>query len=267
MGHTRLGKIPKTQKWINVIATLAGDEGGETAVPAIENIDQIATQTLIAAQQYLKLATNDLGLQYTFYLLAQVALASRSQDWRAKLQEIGIQIGEHDSLLEFTSEFQNAVDEYLERRRHASDISEIAQQAAGEALTFLAAPKSKTLFGAGPEELRSAVKEFSTTKGFSRLGQKFFGTFVARFTNFYLSRLTAAQLGKNNLPDTGELSRFNDALQVHCEQSARIVHDFCGEWYSKTEYQEGINLDNTSRFLAIALRKLSAELNVQEAEL
>jgi hypothetical protein len=43
------------------------------------------------------------------------------------------------------------------------------------------------------------------------------------------------------------------------------VRDFCGQWYSKTEYMEGINPENTSRFMAIALRKLSRQLAKQRA--
>jgi hypothetical protein len=46
-------------------------------------------------------------------------------------------------------------------------------------------------------------------------------------------------------------------------ESARIVHDFCGEWFSKTEFQKGIDLDNTSNFMAVTLKKLQAELNRQ----
>ena len=63
--------------------------------------------------------------------------------------------------------------------------------------------------------------------------------------------------------DTDELSGLNEALKTHCLQSARIVHDFCGEWYSKTEFQRGIDLENTSGFMAVALRKLEAELRRQ----
>jgi hypothetical protein len=54
---------------------------------------------------------------------------------------------------------------------------------------------------------------------------------------------------------------------MHCDQSARIVRDFCGEWYSKTEYQKGIDLGNASKFLAIAVKKLGKELAHQRAEL
>ena len=52
-------------------------------------------------------------------------------------------------------------------------------------------------------------------------------------------------------------------LSITAFKAARIVHDFCGEWYSKTEFREGIDLENTSRFLAVALRKLQAELGKQ----
>jgi hypothetical protein len=267
MGHTRLGKIPKSQNWINVIQTLSPIEENGEYVSIAENTGSIARRTLNATQNYLHASTNDLGLRYTFYLLARIALASREPNWRTQLHSLGIDLNEGDSLLEFTAEFQKAIDEYLIQRRYSSDISEMAQQAAGEAFTYLASPKSRTLFGAGAEDLRSAIREFSTKKGFSVLGQKFFGTFISRFINFYVSRLTAGHIGNPNLPHVGELTRFNESLQLHCEQSAKIVYDFCGEWYSKTEYMEGIDIDNTSRFLAVALRKLQTELEFQEADL
>ena len=68
------------------------------------------------------------------------------------------------------------------------------------------------------------------------------------------------------LPQVGEVTHFNDALLSHCEQSARIVHDFCGEWYSKTEFQQGIDFENSSRFLAVAVQKLQAELQRQRGD-
>src|SRR5258708_496400 len=107
MGHTRLGKIPKSQKWANVIQSLSGvaDYGGLTS--ASDAVEDIASQTLDAAQDYLKTATNDLGLQYTFYLLARIAIASRNDGWVDELRKFGIHLTDGDSVLEFTTEFQN----------------------------------------------------------------------------------------------------------------------------------------------------------------
>ena len=139
----------------------------------------------------------------------------------------------------------------------------MAQQAAGQALSELAGPAAITLFGSGSAEAQDAVRTLSTKAGFSRLGQRFFGCFIARFLNFYLSRITAAKVGTQAFDHSGELSQFNELFYTHCNQSARIVYTFCGEWYSKTEFRRGITLDNTSGFMAVALRKLRAELRRQ----
>src|SRR5262249_17631354 len=156
----------------------------------------------------------------------------------------------------FTSEFQKVVDNYLLSHGSPTDVSEMAQQAAGQAITQLAGPDATTLFGTGTAELQAALRKLSTKAGFANLGQHFFSRFMSQFLNFYLSRVSASQLGTPRLAHIGDLSNFNRALDHHCDQSARIVHDFCGEWYSKTEFQQGIDLENTSRFMAVALKKL-----------
>jgi hypothetical protein len=156
---------------------------------------------------------------------------------------------------------QGAIDQYIRRNpAGATDLSEMAQQSAGEALLSLACARTASLFTGSSTDARNAIRSLSTKTGFGKLGQRFFGRFVARFLNFYLSRATAATLGGRQMQDLGDIGQFNKALQVHCDQSARIVRDFCGEWYSKTEYQKGIDLGNASKFLAVAVKKLRSEL-------
>lgn len=264
MGHQRLGEIPKSQRWATVVATVAtGGGGGGGFAGLAQSVADIADRTLEAAEAGLERAIDDAGLRYTFYLLTQIVLAARESDWRAELQQHGIGIDASASLFDFTDSVQEAIESYIRQHGGPTDVSEIAQQSAGQALAELAGPDAVTLFGAGSAEAQDAVRKLSTRAGFGRLGQRFFGCFTARFLNFYLSRITAGEVGKQSLDHSGELSRFNDVLSTHCNQSARIVHDFCGEWYSKTEFQKGITLENTSGFMAVALRKLQAELRRQ----
>jgi hypothetical protein len=265
MGHTRLGEVPKTRKWNELVRQVAGLNVGGSALPAAASVGAIAARTLDAAQRGLDRAIDDPGVRYTFFLLTQVALASRTSDWEIVLGEHDIRLSDESTVFDFTVEMHGAIDRYISRSSFgATDLSEIAQQAAGEALASLAGGRTINLFGGNKEELQHAIRTLSTKKGFGELGQRFFGRFVARFLNFYLSRITASALGGPRLPDLGDVAQFNDALRSHCDQSARIVRDFCGEWYSKTEYQKGINLENTSRFLAIALKKLRSELGQQK---
>jgi hypothetical protein len=276
VGHTRLGPIPKTRPWSAVVAAFAGGgsvgkEGGEGEAAgrsALRPFDRdevaaVADKTLQAARGGLERAKDDPGLLYSVYLLTQVALASRGKDWQRELTRVGIRLAPDATLLDLTTEFQGAIDDWVVRRRHRSDLTEIASRAATEALRSLASSRAQTLFGNSGEELRLAVRTLSTKAGFADLGHAFFGRFISGFLNFYLSRVTAGQLGEGRLQQLGDITSFNRALDTHCRESAGIVRDFAGQWYSKTEFQQGISLENTGGFVAVALTKLQEELRLQ----
>lgn len=265
MGHTRLGTIPKTQQWRDIVGLFTG-----TTLPGAmtsrANVAAIAAKTLDATEEGLERATADPGVRYTFFLITQVALAARTPEWETTLRKHGVEITTDSTVFDLASQLHDAIDRYVSRSRAgATDLSEIAQRSAGEAITSLTALRTGNLFGS-ETDVRDAVRPLSTKKGFGELGQRFFGSFIARFLNFYLSRVTAEALDPRRT-DLRDVAEFNRSLWLHCDQSARIVRDFCGEWYSKTEFQRGINLENTSGFLAVAFEKLRNELKQQKAEM
>jgi hypothetical protein len=266
LGHTRLGPLPKSRSWNQVVESLTGRGVHLYAVSSsASRVNIIAAETLKAARATLARASYDPGVRYTFYLLTQLVLASRNSDWRSELDHHGISLSDQSSVFDLTAQVQGAIDRFIGGTTvGATDLSEMAQQAAGEALTSLLAGQTPSIFGdSGSKDLKNAMRRLSTKKGFGQLGQAFFARFVARFLNFHLSRATAAGLGAPRLRNLGYIGEFNEALRTHCEESARIVRDFCGEWYSKTEFEQGIDLANSARFLAIAVRKLKSELHHQ----
>jgi hypothetical protein len=148
LGHTRLGAIPKTRKWNEVVAEVAGEGLTGGGDPTAADVAAIAAKTLDAAQKGLDLAVDDPGVRYTFYLLTQLALAARSADWEAALGKHGIRLAKDSTVFDFTAEVHDAIDRHL--RQHpsrATDLSEIAQQSAGEAITSLVGSRSESLFG------------------------------------------------------------------------------------------------------------------------
>ena len=269
MGHTRLGALPKTRKWNELLKYIAGTGlSGNVADTVANDVNAIAARTLGASRKALAKVAQDPGVGYTFYLLTQVALASRSSDWETTLVQHGIRLSSDSTVFDLTVELQGAIDRHMVRTQPgASDLSEMAQQSAGEALLSLAGLRTAHLFGGSSADAKNAIRSLSTKTGFGKLGQKFFGRFVARFLNFYLSRATAATLGSARVQDLGDITEFNKALELHCHESARIVRDFCGDWYSKTEYEKGIELRDASKFVAVAVKKLGKELEHQRAEL
>jgi hypothetical protein len=71
MGHSRLGWLPQTYRWQELVALVAD---GASA-------DAIADATLDAAHAGLEQAVRDPGLRHVFLLLTQVALASREDNF------------------------------------------------------------------------------------------------------------------------------------------------------------------------------------------
>ncbi len=272
MGHIRLGVIPKTQAWSSVVAEFASSGGGAGA-PRLGGVQTkppsvaaVARQTLTAAEGGLQRAKSDPRLAHTFLLLTRVVTASREQNWIALLAGHGINLKPNATVFDLSAALQRAADDYSFARGPATDVGEIAQKAAGETLCGLVAPEAETLFGDTGEDLQIAVKRLSTKAGFSRLGQKFFGRFLTHFLNFYLSRITAHNAGTGSIRRVSDITAFNRSLAVHCEQSAAIVRGFSGEWFSKTNFLSGIDSQDATGFVAVALEKLKAELKQQAAD-
>jgi len=172
-----------------------------SALPATLLLPQPASMPLqhrrwMRPREGLERAAGDSGVCYTVYLITQLARASRTSNWEGALSEHGINVSHVTSVFDFTSEVQDAIDRYISRNPSgATDLSEIAQQSVGEAITSLAGPRTASLFSGSSADVQKAIRSLSTKKGFGELGQRFFGRFVARFLNFYLSRVTAATLG------------------------------------------------------------------------
>src|SRR5262249_22077344 len=80
MGHIRLGTLPKTQKWNQVVSLITGG-----AV-----VERIAAASADAAEHGLELASQDEGLAHAFWLLTQIPQAARQSHFSERLWELGL---------------------------------------------------------------------------------------------------------------------------------------------------------------------------------
>lgn len=265
MGHTRLGAIPKSKKWNEVVNNFISEMDDFQLDE--EDIKKISTSTIRAAKNGLNDAINDKGLMYSFYLLSQIILKSKSNNWYSELSKLGLSVNEESNALDLQIELHSAIDDYCEANNIQSDVREIAQKSAGVTLSDLVLSNSETIFGDNAVDIQVTMKNYSSAKGFSEIGQKFFGSFLSTYLNFFLSRISASRLGHGIISNVNDISAFNKIFETHCHQSAKIIKQFTGEWISKTEYEQGVNQENVSRFIAVAIKKIQAELGKQEAGL
>src|SRR5262249_20313773 len=98
----------------------------------------------------------------------------------------------------------------------------------------------------------------------ANLSHDFFARFTQRFLTYHLGRELANHVGEGKrFASPTEHSEFIDQLGVHCRQAALIVKQFAGDWYSKANFEGGINPTRVKDFLHGEIGKLRRELKVR----
>jgi len=120
MGHIRLGRLPATRKWQQVVALLS--EGAP--------FEQIAAASAEAAESSLRHARDDPTLSGAYWLLTQIPLAARSGDFAAALRALGLQTSDTPTVLEVGAALAEAIDRQSSRAGGRTDLGELAQHAA-----------------------------------------------------------------------------------------------------------------------------------------
>jgi hypothetical protein len=252
MGHIRLGRLPRTRNWDQVVSLI--NSGADAA--------DVAIAVLWASRNGLKIAATDPTLIYSTWLLTQIPLAAKSSNFSEELRKRGLDVSQQPTLMEVVGAFTDAVDVFTNQQGRRSDLGEMAQLSAVESLTKLVGEKTRSLFGVNPEDSQRALKSFSTTKEFSILARDFFARLLNRHLSYYLSRELSNHVGGGHrFANIQGHIEFNQALDLYCRQAVRIVKEFAGGWFSKANYEGGIDQDKAGNFAYVALKKIRAELS------
>jgi len=255
MGHTRLGNLPKSTRWRQVVDLIENDRA---------NVGQIASITMDAAESGLQQAAKDQGLIQTFWLLTQIALASRENDFVAGLKGAGLKVSSQPTLFDLLAAFSDCVDSKIRHWGGRTDFGEIASLSAQETLSQILASHSRSLFGTPADDLRDALRSYSSPNQFGSLAHNFFSSFLSRYLKYFLSRELSNHVGAGKrFSNLNAHTEFNATLDLHCRQISRIVQSFSGSWYSKTEFETGITPEKARDFVYVALKKLRSELHLE----
>lgn len=246
MGHIRLGKIPKTKNWQAVLELLDGDA----------STFEVSNATFMAIRKGLEIGAEDLGLIEAFYLITQITQAARATDFEGRLRKLGLDVPDNPTLLDLSTAFTSALDSNLFDAGR-SDLSEIAHRAAIDSLTRMASENTLDLFNSQSIDIKKALKQYSTHKGFSYFSRQFFSRLFDRYINYYVSRVVPLKIGQaDRFATLSHSDNFSKALSLHAYQTAKIVEEFSGGWYGKQNFRGGITREKTANFIAYAMKKL-----------
>lgn len=253
MGHVRLGELPRTRRWVQVVGLIGA--GANTA--------QVAAATITAAENGLGIVVKDKGVIETIWLLTQLPIAARSESFAAELLDRGIKVSLAPGLIEIVAAVTDAIDGAMPNNRGRSDLGEMAQTAAAETLTEVIGPRTRGLLGSTPEEVQREFARLGTCKQFSIFAKDFFARFTNKCLDYFVSRALMQHVGEGKRFTTlAQQSEFSAALRTHCKEAAKIVEEFSGGWFSKTKWETNgqITRKDIAAFLSYAMTKLTNEL-------
>lgn len=254
MGHTRLGNLPRSRKWKEVIGLVAIGAGA----------DQIANAVIRAAEAGLNVAADHKGMVESFWLLTQLTAAARETDFAAGLRARGLDVPNQPTLPSILAAVSEAIDKSMPNNRGRTDLGEMAQSAAVESINRIVTEKTSSLFGSTAADIQKAFKDLGTEKNFGQLAKRFFGQLTSKVVQFYVSRESANHVGDGQRFATlAAKAAFDGALDLHCRQASVIVERFAGEWVSKRKWEKGevgIERADAKGFSHVAMQKMVAEL-------
>jgi len=260
MGHIRIGRLPATRRWRELIGLIS--EAGE--------VSRVAEATTHAWGLAFNKVRNDPGFREAVYLLTQVGAAGKSKDPAKQLDAAGLDVGHAGSAVEVAVALSQAMERRIQGAHERSDFGELAQRALISAVTErLQEEIGPRLIQPGPQELRSAVKECGKAKGFSELSKAFFARLTNECLNYFLSKTLPAQVGeRRRFANTEQLAEFEKAMRTHCSEAAEIVGDYSADWLSKNYYESGGNIgrDEAEKFGWYGLEKIRQELEERARE-
>lgn len=259
MGHSRIGTLPASKKWQEVVRLIS--EGA--------NVAAVADATLNAAERALAWVQKNAGFREAVRLLTQVAVAGGTPDPLAHLAAAGISVPKGASLVDLMLGISDAHDRRVEEARDRSDFGEVARRALSTAVVGYLEKRLGGLFEPTPTEVESALKGLSNPRTFGDVFQSFAANLTNETLDHFLSRTLSTHLGEGHQFQTAnQKAQFESALRTHCEEASEIVREFGEDWFSKHRYEEGgsISAESAEGFGWYAMQKMRAELKVRAAK-
>jgi hypothetical protein len=259
VGHIRLGRLPKTRRWREVVELL-------DASPALTGA--IAACAAEAADKRLLVLGRDPSFSYCYWLLTRIAWASRSEGFVNELAELGIVVSPGVSTIAFISQVADRVRHQTAPATESGHFSELGSLALRRALAETVGEQGGSLFGSSLEDLQTAFRRFSTQSQFGTLSHRFFADLFSRTLRSLLARELSNHIGEGRpIANIDQGVEFSQALDTYARQAARIMKGFAEGWYSKQNWESKgqISRDDAQAFVAVAVRKLRMELKTGDA--
>lgn len=259
MGHERVGTLPRTRQWRQLVDALAASAGAPVVVPALAN------ETLTRVRSRLDGVADDPGFAACFQFLVLLARGEIRPSTRLADEGAPREAQSYNAQL---LETVGALQEWVAPHQSSLEYADLGVRAAADAIAYWVDRHhgQEELFG----DSRSYAQLWADANNgaaFSEISRAFFARFIDHYLQYFLGREASGVLPSDDARSRfdGALSSHADALARHAFESTKIAQSFAAGWYNK-HVKGGRPTEKAVRgFLAHAIGKLREELRRESA--
>lgn len=254
MGHKRIGFLPKTKRWRDIVYLMGNftiDSG---------NISYIAERTIDNVRSRFEFIEKDSGIHAAIKYLIYLSFAARQNDPRKFLQTHGIDIPEKATPIQLAKSVNNWISQNSESMEYA---------AFAKSATIDAISKWHEIHNTHQENLFKKADSFdvwretSNGAGFCEISRFYFAKFTERYIKYFLEREASSVI--RNLEDRNSFSKklesHIDEVSIHSFEISKITQSFAAGWYNKNATKELPSDKKIEDFIAFSFNKIRAELS------
>lgn len=258
MGHERIGILPRTKPWIEVISQIE-------EFPTSNSTREVAKKTIENVRSRFKNIEEDKGVQAAFKFLVLLSYSSKHEEPSEYLVSKGIDLPENFSPIKLAK----SVSDWTESNVQSNEYAAVAKQAAIDAISDWYnehETKQVNLFTSdtNPAEI---WKDAAEGAGFCELSRLYFSNFTESYLKYFLEREASASLNS-----VSERDRFNKELEHHIEdiskhafETSKITQSFAAGWFNKNAKETPPSDKEINGFLSFAFKKMRDELLREES--
>ena len=246
MGHERLGALPRTKRWHDVVEGISAYPGGDVRVA------ELAATTIDNVRDRIEKIRDDKGVRAVVQFLVGLSVASR-QEYPVDYRPWEISLPEKPTPLSLGL----ALRKWVDQQSHGGEYSELATQAATDSISQWRSRYRDVQAGLFEDEPHpySEWRKAGRGDGFSELAHFFFSNFTQRYLNYFLEREASSELATIQ-----DRERFDAEVAEHAKETAKITQSLAAGWFNKYATQGLPREEEVDGFLNYALGKVKEEL-------
>ena len=253
MGHERVGALPHSKQWRDVVTQMAASSGSPEEVAAL------ASGTLQNVRTQFNGIQNDDGVVAAFQFLIALTKSASTQEYGGAAFSPGIDLEGAPSPLRLISQLRS----WVEAQGGSREYADIAAKASADAITHWSSQQSMqgNLF-ADPDDAREIWRRADNGAGFCEVSRLFFSKFTERYLNFFLEREASASTASVSDRDrlASQLREHVDDVSKFAFETSRITQSFAAGWFNNHARDRYPTREESRGFLSVAFGKMREEL-------